>query len=159
MGQMIGRMNKMTDRLEALENQSIVAPITAVSTVPAFVNPEPVSSVTSAMAPTPGPTVDQMPASTVAPAPVSIVATVAPTPVSAVVPAFDIQRREEPKEIWDINLLQGQLSGVKDPVTLLALQAKTRHFCKLDGSSKLTIQGGHIEKGQNTRLRPAINRV
>jgi hypothetical protein len=58
----------------------------------------------------------------------------------------------------DITLLRNQLLGARNSATLVDLQAKTRHFCKVESSFKLAIQGGHIE-GEYTRLCPVNNRV
>ncbi len=57
-----------------------------------------------------------------------------------------------------MTLLQEQHLEAKNPATLLALQAKTRHFCKMNDSFKLTVQEEHIEE-HYTALRSAINRM
>jgi hypothetical protein len=63
----------------------------------------------------------------------------APVPIGpALIPTTFIRR--------DIALLPGQYLKARDLDNLLAAQAETRHFCKLDGFSKLTYQRGHIKE-------------
>jgi hypothetical protein len=112
------------------------APVIQIESImSAFVNPTSVFAVTS-----------------------TSVSAVISTPVSAVTPALNIQRRKKLKEIRDINLLQEQLPEVKDSATLLVLQVKTRYFCKMNDSFKLTVQEEHIER-HNIRLRSVINKM
>ncbi len=57
-----------------------------------------------------------------------------------------------------IILLRNQLSEVRDFAALLDLRIKTKQFCKMNDSFKLTIQEEHIEK-KYIKLRSINNRI